>query len=81
MKLAVAFLLGLQSTTIPDVGLLVMDEPSTHLDPDCVDELRELLTVMGPQFAAREAQIIVCDHNPRLIPFDVHVIDLAKIAA
>jgi len=78
VRLAVAFLTAVQQLVIPDVGLLVMDEPSTHLDAESVDSMRELLHTMSRQFKARDAQIIVCDHNPRLIPFDCPVVDLSR---
>lgn len=68
VRASVAFLLTLQSLIIPEVGLLVLDEPSMHLDEESQEGLRDLLLGMRPTLASAEKQIIVCDHCPTLMP-------------
>jgi ATPase subunit of ABC transporter with duplicated ATPase domains len=53
---------------LPEVSLLVLDEPSLHLDHEAVESLRDLLQNLGSTLASSEAQVIVCDHNPILLP-------------
>lgn len=67
VRLTVAFLLAIQQLVIPDVGLLILDEPSMHLDEAGVDSLREMLQNIGKRLEGIEAQVIVCDHNPTIV--------------
>ncbi len=68
VKMAVAFLLALQQEVIPDVGLLVLDEPTTHLDTESQEGVRDLLLSLGEVLKRKECQVIVCDHCPVLEP-------------
>jgi exonuclease SbcC len=68
VRLTVAFLLAVQQLIIPDVGLLILDEPSVHLDQEGTESLAEMLASMGEQLHDSEAQVIVCDHNTALEP-------------
>lgn len=63
VKLAIAVLLAIHELVIPQVGLLVLDEPSTHLDADSRVALAEVLRDIG---ARGNFQLIVCDHSPEL---------------
>lgn len=66
VKMAVSFLLALQQIIIPDVGLLVLDEPTTHLDADSREGFRDLLMDMQAVLERTECQVIVCDHCPEI---------------
>ena len=66
VRLSVAFLLAFQRLVIPDVGLLVYDEPSMHLDPEGVEGLVEVIQGLGNSLQDAEAQVWVVDHNPAL---------------
>ena len=66
VRLAIAFLLAIHSSVIPDVGLLLLDEPSMHLDDEGVSQLLDMLTTLGQVTGG--TQVIVCDHNPALVP-------------
>lgn len=64
VRLAVATLLAIHELFMPNVGLLVLDEPSTHLSTGAVEALADMLSRIG---SSSSLQIIVCDHNPALI--------------
>jgi exonuclease SbcC len=66
VRLTIAFLLAVQRLVIPEVGLLVLDEPSNHLDAESREALASLLREIGEKFANTDMQIIVCDHSPEL---------------
>lgn len=63
VKLAIAVLLAIHELIIPQVGLLVLDEPSTHLDTDSRIALAEVLKEIGNR---GNFQLVVCDHSPEL---------------
>ena len=63
VRLSIAFLLAVQKLLIPEVGLLVLDEPSTHLDTDSVEALKELLMGMSQTLQNSEHQVWVVDHH------------------
>lgn len=65
VNLAIAFLLSFHKLMIPDFGIMVLDEPSLHLDGDAVKNLRDMLKDIATRFST-ELQLIVCDHNPIL---------------
>jgi DNA repair exonuclease SbcCD ATPase subunit len=64
VRLAVATLRAIHALIMPNVGLMVLDEPTTHLDDDAVRSMAEMLRGIG---AEGNLQMIVCDHNPVLI--------------
>lgn len=68
VRLSISFLLAFQQMILPGVGLLVLDEPSMHLDTGGVEELRDLLISLSQKLQNSDAQVIVCDHHPALIP-------------
>jgi exonuclease SbcC len=68
VKMAVAFLLALQEIVIPDVGLLVLDEPTTHLDPASREGFRDMLEDLQAVLQRKECQVIVCDHCVEILP-------------
>jgi exonuclease SbcC len=68
VKMAVAFLLALQEIVIPDVGLLVLDEPTTHLDSASREGFRDMLEDLQDVLQRKECQVIVCDHCNEILP-------------
>ncbi len=74
VKLAIAVLLAIHELIIPDVGLLVLDEPSTHLDQDSRIALAEVLKDIGLR---GNFQLVVCDHSPELKDAYTDVIELS----
>jgi DNA repair exonuclease SbcCD ATPase subunit len=66
VRTSVAFLLALHDIVVPDLGLLVLDEPSNHLDEAAVFDLRNLLLKLRPVLAQRGAQLWVIDHEPAI---------------
>lgn len=64
VRLAVATLLAIHEIVIPDVGLLVLDEPTTHLHEDAISSMAEMFKKISDQ---GNLQLIVCDHSPTLI--------------
>jgi hypothetical protein len=76
VRLTVAFLLAVQQLILPDLGLLVLDEPSLHLDAPSIEQLRDLIVSTSAQFGAAERQMWVCDHSPILRPAFSDVIEL-----
>jgi DNA repair exonuclease SbcCD ATPase subunit len=67
VRLTVAFLLAVQQLVIPDVGLLILDEPSMHLDPESKESLSAMLRELGPRLQEQGAQLVVCDHAEEII--------------
>lgn len=76
VRLSIAFLLAVQQLVIPDLGFLVLDEPSTHLDEESRENLKELLLNLSQQLENTDTQILVCDHARELEPAFVNVIQL-----
>ena len=68
VRLSLAFLMAVQSALVPDVGLLVLDEPSMHLDPEGKESLAELLADTGRRLSSGDAQVWVSDHAHELEP-------------
>lgn len=68
VKLSIAFLLSVQQLLIPEVGLLVLDEPSTHLDEESVGALKQLLMGMTQTLRNAHHQVWVVDHHTDLMP-------------
>lgn len=66
--LGLAFLLAVQQLISPQVGLLVLDEPSMHLDESAVEAERELFEGMAARLQNSDTQIWVADHNDALVP-------------
>lgn len=74
VRLAVATLRAIHALIMPNVGLMVLDEPTTHLDDDAVRSMAEMLRGIGSEGSL---QMIVCDHNPVLIDAFSDTIDLS----
>ena len=76
VRASVAFLLAVQSLVIPDVGLLMLDEPSMHLDQESQENLRDLISNLAESLRREEKQLVVVDHCPVLMPAFRRVITL-----
>ena len=63
IRLSICFLLAIQRLIVSDLGLLILDEPSTHLDVSGVQGIRDLLLTMGESLQGSEYQVVVCDHD------------------
>jgi exonuclease SbcC len=64
VRLAVATLRALHAMIMPNVGLLSLDEPTTHLDEEAKRAMADMLRKIGEEGTL---QMIVCDHSPTLI--------------
>lgn len=64
VRLAVATLRAIHALVMPDVGLLVLDEPTTHLDDEAKRSMADMLHTIGEEGTL---QMIVCDHSPILV--------------
>ena len=74
IKVAIALLLGIHEVICPNLGLLVLDEPSTHLDAKSVDALSLTLKDINKILHNKNNQIWIVDHNENLISCcDKHV--------
>lgn len=66
VRLSLAFLIAVQRRLVRDVGLLILDEPSTHVDADGVEQLADFLEDVGKLLAGSEMQTWASDHHPAL---------------
>jgi DNA repair exonuclease SbcCD ATPase subunit len=66
VRLCISFLMALQKTLLKDVGLLVADEPSTHVDSEGVEQIADFFISMKAELKNSEHQIWVVDHNPTI---------------
>lgn len=73
--LALAFRPAMGTLFDSDLGLLVLDEASAHLDDDNLTYLAQALTQYAQQIRGRR-QILVTSHSPLLRPAFDQVIDL-----
>lgn len=64
VRLAVATLRAIHAMIMPEVGLLVLDEPTTHLDVEAQRSMADMLQQIGEEGTL---QMIVCDHSTVLI--------------
>ena len=65
-RLSIAFLMAVQQLLIPDVGLLVLDEPSTHVDVAGKEAMRDLFIGAASSLQNACHQIWMVDHDPIL---------------
>lgn len=63
IKLSIAFQLAIQKIICPDLGFLVLDEPSTHLDAESIEALSTLLENIGTMLSGQNGQVWIIDHN------------------
>ncbi len=73
VRLAVATLRAIHAMIMPDVGLLSLDEPTTHLDEEAKRSMADMLHQIGEEGTL---QMVVCDHSPTLVDAFSDVIEL-----
>lgn len=73
VRLAIATLRAIHALIMPNVGLLVLDEPTTHLDDVAKKSMAEMLRRIGEE---ETLQMIICDHDPVLIDAFSDVIEI-----
>lgn len=66
VRLTIAFLLAAQQILVPQVGMLVLDEPSVHLDEKGVEGLCQMLQNLQQLFRDNDIQLFLVDHNINL---------------
>lgn len=67
VRVSVAFLLAVQKLLVPELGFLILDEPSTHVHSEAVQDLADLISLVGKQFGKSESQIWVSDHHEGIL--------------
>jgi DNA repair exonuclease SbcCD ATPase subunit len=75
-RLTIAFLLALQRQILPDIGLLVLDEPTESLDEASKEALATVISNLGNVLEASGFQIVLCDHSPQMKTAARKLIDL-----
>ena len=63
VRLCVSFLMAVQKHLVPEIGLLVLDEPTTSVDTEGRENIAQFLVGLGRELANTEMQIFVCDHS------------------
>lgn len=67
IRLAIALLIACQQAILPDVGLLILDEPSSHIDAEGVEHMRDMFIQLEDILKNSNMQVILVDHNPTLV--------------
>lgn len=67
IRLAIALLIACQQTILPEVGLLILDEPSSHIDSEGVEHMRDMFIQLEDILKNSNMQVILVDHNPTLV--------------
>lgn len=67
IRLALALLLSCQQVILPEVGLLVLDEPSSHIDAEGVENMRDLFLSLQDILNNADMQVVMVDHNEKLM--------------
>lgn len=66
VRLCLAFIMAVQQVLVPNLGFIILDEPSNHVDETGVDDLRDFLMRIRPELEAADMQLIICDHKETL---------------
>lgn len=78
IRLSLALLIACQQLILPEVGLLVLDEPSSHIDVEGVISMRNMFANLSQHLATADMQIIIVDHNPDMMAAFDQVEQLTK---
>jgi DNA repair exonuclease SbcCD ATPase subunit len=73
---SISFRLAMADTFAKDVGILILDEPSNHLDKDNITHLQNLLLRLKELTGSTGKQIIIVTHEEQLSGFFDHVVKL-----
>jgi DNA repair exonuclease SbcCD ATPase subunit len=73
---ATSFRLAMSDTFARKVGLLVLDEPSNHLDKDNIQHLQALLLHLKQMSTHSGRQILIVTHEDSLMGFLDHVVEI-----
>jgi len=72
VRLSLAVVFSIHDLIIPEVGMVFLDEPTTHLNETNILHLQELLCQLSEQDSHR--QMFISDHSPLLSPaFDCKI--------
>jgi DNA repair exonuclease SbcCD ATPase subunit len=63
VRLTIAFMLAVQATELRNVGLLILDEPSNHVDANGVEALVDMFTELYGYLAGNNMTVFICDHK------------------
>lgn len=81
VRTGIAFLLALQLEVIPEVGFLVLDEPSSHCDASAREGLRDMFMNMQHIMQTDHAQVWICDHSSELTATFTNCLSLKGLKA
>lgn len=73
-----SFRLAMSDTFARNVGLLILDEPSNHLDKDNIVHLQQLLIKLKHLAGQSGRQILIVTHEESLVGFFDHTITLGS---
>jgi len=66
VRLCLAFIMAVQQVLVPNLGFIILDEPSNHVDDTGTADLRDFFIRIRPELDAAGMQLIVCDHKETL---------------
>lgn len=67
IRLALALLIACQQIVLPEMGLLVLDEPSSHIDDDGIVSMRDMFQELVTVMDSADMQLVIVDHNANLM--------------
>lgn len=73
---AISFRLALSDTFASELGFVTLDEPTADMDRENVENFQRLLLNLKRDTAALHRQIIIITHEPSLMAFADHAIEL-----
>lgn len=66
VRLCLAFIMAVQQVLVPNLGFIILDEPSNHVDETGTADLRDFFLRIRPELDVAGMQLIVCDHKEML---------------
>jgi DNA repair exonuclease SbcCD ATPase subunit len=79
--LVLCFRLALHVTCVPDLSLLVLDEPTAYLDADHIRGFEQAIDRLREYAASRGLQVVIVTHEATLAPLFDATIRLGRVAA
>lgn len=67
VRLALALLIACQQIVLPELGLLVLDEPSSHIDDEGIASMRDMFGELTTVMDSADMQLVIVDHNVNLM--------------